>query len=94
MTSRRNNFKWIAVGVAIGLSLPLGASLMIDLFNSPASAAGEKALEDVTGQQYQRAYFPNTEQLAANEMRITALGTGMPNVAAGAARGELPGRVG
>ena len=29
--------------------------------------------------QYPASYFPNTEILGADEMRITALGTGMPN---------------
>jgi len=29
--------------------------------------------------QYPASFFPNTELLGANEMRITALGTGMPN---------------
>ena len=29
--------------------------------------------------QYPTSYFPNTELLGADEMRITALGTGMPN---------------
>ena len=29
--------------------------------------------------QYPASYFPNTELLGADEMRITALGTGMPN---------------
>ncbi len=29
--------------------------------------------------QYPSSYFPNTELLGADEMRITALGTGMPN---------------
>jgi ribonuclease Z len=29
--------------------------------------------------EYPASYFPNTELLGANEMRITALGTGMPN---------------
>jgi len=28
---------------------------------------------------YPRTYFPNTEKLGKNEMRITAIGTGMPN---------------
>ncbi len=28
---------------------------------------------------YPRTYYPNTEKLGADEMRITALGTGMPN---------------
>jgi ribonuclease Z len=33
----------------------------------------------ITDGQYPASYFPNTELLGADEMRITALGTGMPN---------------
>ncbi len=33
---------------------------------------------------YPRDYYPNTELLGPNEMRVTALGTGMPNVITGA----------
>ena len=32
---------------------------------------------------YPRSFFPNTEKLGKKEMRVTALGTGMPNVATG-----------
>ncbi len=32
---------------------------------------------------YPRAYYPNTEKLGPKEMRVTALGTGMPNVITG-----------
>jgi ribonuclease Z len=39
---------------------------------------GRKLVAIVDGQ-YPASYFPNTEILAADEMRITALGTGMPN---------------
>jgi ribonuclease Z len=39
---------------------------------------GRKAVAIVDGQ-YPASYFPNTELLGADEMRITALGTGMPN---------------
>ncbi len=35
--------------------------------------------------QYPASYFPNTELLGADEMRITALGTGMPNLTRAAA---------
>ncbi len=34
---------------------------------------------------YPASYFPNTELLGADEMRITALGTGMPNLTRAAA---------
>ena len=40
--------------------------------------SGRKAVEIVNGE-YPASYFPNTELLGADEMRITALGTGMPN---------------
>jgi len=33
----------------------------------------------IADDQYPSSYFPNTELLGADEMRITALGTGMPN---------------
>ena len=39
---------------------------------------GRTASAIVDGQ-YPASYFPNTELLGADEMRITALGTGMPN---------------
>jgi ribonuclease Z len=29
---------------------------------------------------YRDAYYPGTEELGPNEMRLTALGTGMPNL--------------
>jgi hypothetical protein len=32
---------------------------------------------------YPRDYYPNTERLGPNEMRVTALGTGMPNLITG-----------
>ena len=32
---------------------------------------------------YPRDYYPNTEKLGPKEMRVTALGTGMPNVITG-----------
>ena len=35
--------------------------------------------QEIKNNKYPRTYFPNTEKLAKDEMRITALGTGMPN---------------
>jgi ribonuclease Z len=35
--------------------------------------------QEIKDNKYPRTYYPNTERLAKNEMRITALGTGMPN---------------
>jgi ribonuclease Z len=45
---------------------------------------GRTALPIVDGQ-YPASYFPNTEILGDEEMRITALGTGMPNATKAAA---------
>jgi ribonuclease Z len=35
--------------------------------------------QEIKDNRYPRTYFPGTEKLGAEEMRITALGTGMPN---------------
>ena len=35
--------------------------------------------QEIKNNRYPRSYFPNTEKLGASEMRIVALGTGMPN---------------
>ena len=43
--------------------------------NSPRGRTPQKIENGV----HPASYFPNTELLAADEMRITALGTGMPN---------------
>jgi len=45
---------------------------------------GRKPVAIVDGQ-YPASYFPNTELLGPDEMRITALGTGMPNLTRAAA---------
>ena len=34
--------------------------------------------QEIKDNRYPRTYYPNTEKLASDEMRITALGTGMP----------------
>jgi len=35
--------------------------------------------QEIKDNKYPRTYFPNTEKLGKDEMRITAIGTGMPN---------------
>ena len=35
--------------------------------------------QEIKNNRYPRTYFPGTEKVAADEMRIVALGTGMPN---------------
>ena len=65
------------------LSLLLGMCLAASGYAQSGSNAdnlprGRTASPIVDGQ-YPASYFPNTEILAEDEMRITALGTGMPN---------------
>lgn len=66
----------VIVGAAIGI-------LTMGNWGNKAQARdnypmGRKPVAIVDGQ-YPASYFPNTELLGADEMRITALGTGMPN---------------
>ena len=76
---------WIAplvVGVVIGVVMT--GALGLDRIVQAGSGSQDNlplgrqatAIEDG---QYPATYFPNTEVLGAAEMRITALGTGMPN---------------
>jgi ribonuclease Z len=47
----------------------------VDGMNVPAG----RIPQEIVNNRYPRTYFPGTEKLGANEMRVTALGTGMPN---------------
>lgn len=60
----------LAVGVTITTTIAQAAEDNLPL--------GRQAAAIVDGK-YPSSYFPNTELLGAGEMRITALGTGMPN---------------
>ena len=74
-------FSSLVIGVTMGIVL--AASLVM------ARPAPEPSTEDamprgrtperIVDGNYPSSYFPNTEILGADEMRITALGTGMPN---------------
>ena len=46
----------------------------VDGFNVPSG----RIPQDIKNNNYPRTYYPNTEKLGKAEMRITALGTGMP----------------
>ena len=79
----KNKAGWVAalvIGVAIGavitsnLGVGQNAGAQVrDNLPLGRSAAG------IQNGGYPATYFPNTEVLGADEMRITALGTGMPN---------------
>jgi len=82
----------IAIGVAVGgwfVAQEERVSSTVSAFGvSAAQAQGTTAKDNtplgrkptaIVDGQYPASYFPNTELLGADEMRITALGTGMPN---------------
>lgn len=64
----------------------ISAALATTMLSAPGFAAGAadnvphgRTPAAIVDGQYPASYFPNTELLGADEMRITALGTGMPN---------------
>ncbi len=74
---------WIAalvIGVAIGavITSNFGLDQNAEAQVRDNVPKGREAGAIVDGQ-YPATYFPNTEVLGSDEMRITALGTGMPN---------------
>jgi ribonuclease Z len=74
------------IKTAWNILLVVGVTIGIVITGNPGNKAqakdnyplGRKPAAIVDGQ-YPASYFPNTELLGADEMRITALGTGMPN---------------
>jgi ribonuclease Z len=60
----------IAILAAVSIAIAQAAQDTTPLGRTPAK---------IVNGQYPASYFPNTELLGADEMRITALGTGMPN---------------
>ena len=66
------------------LSLICGLSTVNSAFGKPDEVKGVNVAEgrvpqEIRDERYPRTYFPGTELLGKGEMRITALGTGMPN---------------
>ena len=66
----------LVTGGAIGCLIMSAPSHAADSKDNAPSGRTPVAIIDG---QYPASYFPNTELLGADEMRITALGTGMPN---------------
>jgi len=67
-----------ALVASLALGLVLGTTQVSAANAKDALPLGRTASPIVDGQ-YPASYFPNTELLGPAEMRITALGTGMPN---------------
>ncbi len=70
-----------SVDYLVDMSAPIEASAQTENSQTPK---GRQPVAIKNGK-YPASYFPNTELLGADEMRITALGTGMPNQAKKAA---------
>ena len=64
--------KGLLAGIGIGIVLTL-ATLLFLAFTSNSESSVESAVDSGD------VYYPGTEELAPNEMRVVALGTGMPN---------------
>ncbi len=86
-------FTWI---VLLALGVVIGVVISGDLVQQAHAQArkGEQAPDNypkgrkpsaIVDGQYPASYFPNTELLGPDEMRLTALGTGMPNLTRAAA---------
>ncbi len=70
----------LVVGVAVGIIITATVEHQAQAQEQASDNVplGRTPVAIVDGQ-YPASYFPNTELLGADEMRITALGTGMPN---------------
>ena len=72
-------------GIAAGFVLATGVWLSCAMLgldgnrNAGAAAQGQDPISPTKARGGRDVYYPNTEDLAPNEMRIIALGTGMPN---------------
>ncbi len=72
------------IGVAIALALIYPMSMLA----KPHKVDGEyyakgRIPQEIKDNIYPRSYFPGTEKIASDEMRVTALGTGMPTQSPG-----------
>ncbi len=78
----------LVIGVAIGIIITGNLGHQTQAQESEQAKdnlpLGRKSTAIVDGK-YPASYFPNTELLGPDEMRITALGTGMPNLTRAAA---------
>ncbi len=72
----------LVVGVAIGIVITGNLGHQAQAQDNTPLGRTPVAVADG---QYAASYFPNTELLGADEMRLTALGTGMPNLTRAAA---------
>ena len=70
--------------IATLITIVFCSSLSLTVQAKPEKVGGEyvpsgRIPQKIKNNKYPRTYFPGTERLGRSEMRITALGTGMPN---------------
>ena len=65
----------LAAVLVAGATFSVAKPDKVDGINVPSGRIPQKIKDN----KYPRTYFPGTERVGKNEMRITALGTGMPN---------------
>ncbi|MHC4713041.1 MAG: guanitoxin biosynthesis MBL fold metallo-hydrolase GntH [Planctomycetota bacterium] len=76
---RGRDLRLVIAGMVLAVALAGLAWVMVESFTSEALAAGGK-VKSPTGTAPDRyAYYPGTEELGADEIRIVACGTGMPS---------------
>lgn len=78
MYTKIYDIKYVLLSILSLAALTVVWHLSSVSFASDAVPRGRQPVAIVDGN-YPASYFPNTELLGADEMRITALGTGMPN---------------
>ena len=66
----------LVLGVTVGIII---TGCLFDIAYAKDSFPNGRTPVRIVDSQYPASYFPNTELLGPDEMRITALGTGMPN---------------
>ncbi len=87
MTRRRRRFARLALPFVVVLAVALAAYLVgpgSAVWAKPHKVDGEnfpagRLPQEIVDNEYPRTYFPTTEKVGKDEMRIVALGTGMPN---------------
>jgi len=84
MSAKMKTALYVPLVMAVVIGIVLAANLVLAR-PAPEPAEVEDAMPvgrtpaAIADGNYPASYFPNTELLGADEMRITALGTGMPN---------------
>ncbi len=71
------------IGIKAGLAIMMASLLALPVLAKPDKVDGNnypsgRIPQEIKNNKYPRSYFPNTEKIGKDEMRITACGTGMP----------------